>query len=71
MQQARLVAALPPAAGASVALNTSSIYIGQALGSAVGGVLFVRQAYAQLGPLAGVFMLVGLAVLLSTRPTTS
>jgi predicted MFS family arabinose efflux permease len=68
MQQARLVAALPPAAGASVALNTSSIYIGQALGSAVGGVLFERQAYAQLGPLAGVFMLVGLAVLLSTRP---
>ncbi len=68
MQQARLVAAAPPAASASVALNTSAIYIGQALGSAVGGVLFERQAYAQLGPLAGVFMVAGLAVLLSTRP---
>ena len=68
MQQARLVAAAPAAASASVALNTSSIYIGQALGSAVGGVLFERQAYAQLGPLAGAFMLTGLAVLLSTRP---
>jgi predicted MFS family arabinose efflux permease len=63
-----LVAAAPPAASASVALNTSAIYIGQALGSAVGGVLFERQAYAQLGPLAGVFMVAGLAVLLSTRP---
>jgi len=58
MQQARLVAAAPPAAGASVALNTSSIYIGQALGSAIGGVLFE-------------FMLIGLAVLLSTRPARS
>lgn len=71
MQQARLVAAAPPAAGASVALNTSSIYIGQALGSAVGGVLFERQAYAQLGPLAGAFMVVGLGVLLSTRPAAT
>jgi DHA1 family inner membrane transport protein len=68
MQQARLVAAAPLAAGASVALNTSSIYIGQALGSAIGGVLFERQAYGQLGPLAAAFMVIGLAVLLSTRP---
>lgn len=68
MQQARLVAAAPAAAAASVALNTSSIYIGQALGSAVGGLLFERQAYAQLGPLAAAFMFVGLGVLLSTRP---
>jgi DHA1 family inner membrane transport protein len=71
MQQARLVAAAPAAAGASVALNTSSIYIGQALGSAVGGVMFERAAYGWLGPLAATFMLIGLGVLLSTRPTAA
>ena len=69
MQQARLVGAAPASAGASVALNTSSIYIGQALGSALGGVLFERAAYGWLGPVAAALMLVGLAVLLSTRPT--
>jgi predicted MFS family arabinose efflux permease len=68
MQQARLVAAAPRAAGASVALNTSAIYIGQAFGSAVGGVLFAQADYALLGPLGAGFMLTGAAVLLSTRP---
>jgi predicted MFS family arabinose efflux permease len=68
MQQARLVAAAPAAAGAAVALNTSAIYIGQAFGSAVGGVLFAAERYAWLGPLAALFMLVGMTVLLSTKP---
>jgi predicted MFS family arabinose efflux permease len=68
MQQARLVAAAPAAAGAAVALNTSAIYIGQAFGSAVGGVLFAAERYALLGPLAALFMLVGMTVLLSTKP---
>src|SRR5262249_48341067 len=36
MQQARLVAAAPELSSASVALNTSSIYVGQAIGSALG-----------------------------------
>jgi len=40
MQQARLAMAAPALAGAAVALNSSSIYIGQAVGSAVGGVMF-------------------------------
>lgn len=68
MQQARLVGAAPTAAGASVALNTSAIYIGQAFGSALGGVFFARESYALLGPLAATFMLAGMAVLLSTKP---
>jgi DHA1 family inner membrane transport protein len=71
MQQARLVAAVPAAAGASVALNTSAIYIGQAFGSAVGGVLFAAERYSLLGPLAAVFMLVGMGVLISTRGPAS
>ncbi len=70
MQQARLVAAAPPAAGASVALNTSAIYIGQAFGSALGGALFAQAAYVQLGLVAAVFMVVGMAVLVSTKPAS-
>src|ERR1044072_6968729 len=40
MQQVRLVAAAPALASASVSLNTSVLYIGQALGPAVGGRTF-------------------------------
>ncbi|MBV9558656.1 MAG: MFS transporter [Pseudolabrys sp.] len=40
MQQARLVQAAPDLASASVALNTSGVYVGQAIGSAVGGIMY-------------------------------
>jgi predicted MFS family arabinose efflux permease len=40
MQQARLVQAAPDLSSASVALNTSSLYVGQAIGSGLGGLLF-------------------------------
>lgn len=40
MQQARLVQAAPELSSASVALNTSSVYVGQAIGSAAGGIMF-------------------------------
>ena len=43
MQQVRLVGAPPALASASVALNTSVLYIGQAVGSAIGGVLYARD----------------------------
>jgi predicted MFS family arabinose efflux permease len=43
MQQARLVAAAPALASASVSLNTSVLYIGQAIGSGLGGVLYARD----------------------------
>ena len=42
MQQVRLVGAAPRLASASVSLNTSVLYIGQAIGSAIGGVLYAR-----------------------------
>ncbi|MBI1204918.1 MAG: MFS transporter [Rhodopseudomonas sp.] len=42
IQQARLVAAAPPLASATVALNTSVLYVGQAIGSGLGGVMFAR-----------------------------
>lgn len=40
MQQARLAGAAPALAGAAIALNSSAIYVGQAAGSALGGVMF-------------------------------
>jgi DHA1 family inner membrane transport protein len=40
MQQARLAGAAPALAGAAIALNSSAIYVGQAGGSALGGVMF-------------------------------
>ena len=46
MQQVRLVAAAPALASASVSLNTSVLYIGQAIGSAIGGVLYARNCAA-------------------------
>ena len=41
-QQARLVAVAPPLAAASVALNSSAIYAGQAIGAALGGWMIAR-----------------------------
>jgi DHA1 family inner membrane transport protein len=43
MQQVRLVTAAPTLASASVSLNTSVLYIGQAVGSAIGGLLYARD----------------------------
>src|SRR6266478_5202134 len=48
-QQVRLVAAAPPLASATVALNTSVLYIGQAIGSAVGGLLFAGELLHTIG----------------------
>ncbi len=49
MQQVRLVAAAPALASASVSLNTSVLYIGQAIGSAIGGVLYARNLLHSAG----------------------
>jgi predicted MFS family arabinose efflux permease len=60
-QQARLIAADPPVASASVALNTSCIYVGQAVGTFVGGRLLTLGHASALGYVgAG---LVGLAII--------
>jgi len=67
MQQARLIAAAPALAAGSVALNTSAIYIGQAVGSGVGGVLVERSMFSALGYVAIAFLVASTLVLLLTR----
>ncbi|HEY6005183.1 MAG TPA: MFS transporter [Anaeromyxobacter sp.] len=64
-QQARLVALAPPLASASIALNTSSIYAGQALGAALGGALIKGFGLAPLASVGAVLM--GAALFLSAR----
>lgn len=68
MQQVRLVAAAPPLASASVSLNTSVLYIGQAIGSAIGGQLFARDQLRSVGYVAVAFVVLALAGVLLTRP---
>lgn len=68
MQQVRLVAAAPPLAPATVALNTSVLYIGQAVGSAVGGVLFARELLHSTGFVAVGFVVAALVLVLVSHP---
>lgn len=67
MQQVRLVGAAPLFAGASVSLNTSVLYVGQAIGSAIGGVLFARDMLYAAGYISVVFVVAALVVVLMTR----
>jgi predicted MFS family arabinose efflux permease len=71
MQQVRLVAAAPPLASASVALNTSFLYIGQAIGSAVGAVLYGRDLIYGSGYVATAFVALALLAVIATRPRQS
>ena len=64
MQQARLVAAAPDLASASVALNTSVLYVGQAIGSGIGGLLFVLGRFHVIG-FVGVAFVAAACVLLA------
>jgi predicted MFS family arabinose efflux permease len=66
MQQARLAITAPPLAGASIALNTSLLYVGQAIGSGIGGMLYARELYKGPGYASVGFMLVAAAVLALT-----
>jgi len=68
MQQVRLVAAAPPLASATVALNTSVLYIGQAIGSAVGGLLFARELLHSVGFVAVGFVILALILVIMSRP---
>lgn len=68
MQQVRLVAAAPPLASASVSLNTSVLYIGQAIGSALGGSLFGRGWLDATGYAAMGFAMLALLAILASRP---
>ncbi|WP_424627206.1 MFS transporter [Bradyrhizobium sp. SYSU BS000235] len=68
MQQVRLVAAAPPLASASVSLNTSVLYIGQGIGSAIGGSLYVRDAFVAMNYAAIAFVVVALMLIVLTKP---
>lgn len=68
MQQARLAGAVPTLAGAAVALNSAAIYVGQAAGSAVGGILYDAGQLVAMGYVAAGFLVVTLGVILTTRP---
>ncbi len=68
MQQVRLMSAAPPLASASVSLNTSALYIGQAIGSGIGGVFYVRGMYDAMNLTAIAFVVVSIGLVLLTRP---
>jgi predicted MFS family arabinose efflux permease len=67
MQQVRLVAAAPALASASVSLNTSVLYVGQAVGSAIGGVLYAREMLHAAGFVATGFVALALITVFWTR----
>jgi MFS transporter, DHA1 family, inner membrane transport protein len=68
MQQVRLVTAAPALASASVSLNTSVLYIGQAIGSAIGGLLYARDMLYGTGYVAAAFVALALLTVFLTRP---
>jgi predicted MFS family arabinose efflux permease len=61
-QQARLGAAAPVLAPALLALNSSAIYVGQALGAASGGAIMARWGFGPLHWAALAWMLLALAL---------
>ena len=66
MQQARLIAAAPDLASASVALNTSVLYVGQAVGSGIGGLLFAQEYFHLVGYVGVAFVALACALLAGT-----
>lgn len=68
MQQVRLVAAAPAMASASVSLNTSVLYVGQAIGSAIGGALFAHGWLHGAGYVSAAFVALALTTIVLTRP---
>jgi DHA1 family inner membrane transport protein len=49
MQQVRLIMTAPSLATASVAINNTALYLGQAIGSGVGGAMFARGNLHAMG----------------------
>jgi MFS transporter, DHA1 family, inner membrane transport protein len=68
MQQVRLVSAAPALASASVSLNTSVLYVGQAVGSAIGAVLYARELLYGAGYVAMGFVALALLTVILTKP---
>jgi DHA1 family inner membrane transport protein len=67
MQQVRLVAAAPALATASVSLNTSFLYVGQAIGSAIGGLLYAHELLRGIGYAGAAFVALALTTVILTR----
>jgi predicted MFS family arabinose efflux permease len=67
VQQARLVQAAPELASASVALNTSSVYVGQAVGSGLGGILYSAGLLRELGVVGAIFVAMAIGIWALTR----
>ena len=57
----------PELASASIALNTSGIYVGQAVGSYLGGFLIARDLLSETGWAAVLFLIASLFLLALTR----
>jgi DHA1 family inner membrane transport protein len=71
MQQVRLVGAAPALASASVSLNTSVLYVGQAVGSAIGGFLYAHDLLRAAGYVAAAFVALALLMVIATKPKSS
>jgi DHA1 family inner membrane transport protein len=67
MQQVRLIGAAPTAGTASVALNTSMLYVGQSIGSGIGGILFAGGYFQSSGFVAMGFLTLALVAVLFSR----
>jgi DHA1 family inner membrane transport protein len=67
MQQVRLVGAAPSHATASVSLNTAVLYVGQAIGSATGGMLYARDLLRSTGYVSIAFVALALITVIATR----
>ncbi|UCE33044.1 MAG: MFS transporter, partial [Burkholderiales bacterium] len=70
-QQARLVGLAPDLASASVALNTSCIYAGQAIGAGSGGVLITLGGLQLLPWAAAIGMALSLWISLQLRSSAA
>lgn len=67
MQQVRLAEAAPPFAGVTVSLNTSGLYVGQAIGSGIAGVLFAHELYRPIGYVGTGFLVLALVTVILSR----
>jgi DHA1 family inner membrane transport protein len=67
MQQVRLIAAAPMLATASVAINNTVLYLGQAIGSGIGSLLFARDKLNAMGFVGFALVTLAFALLWLTR----
>lgn len=67
MQQVRLITAAPPLATASVAINNTAVYLGQAIGAGIGGALLTAGRLNTMGFVALALIAVSFGVLWLTR----